>query len=167
MWKVLWQPCFGPGTKSEQSSHNRVNKVDKGHLAQNCCHCAASLHGQMSLAPCQPSQPLWIQQMGLCPSVKVPLAPRVAPWTLFYQLLLSGQQPREGEESAANTCSGKDPTAPCQSSSSKAGLGAASFPMPPPQASLPAQEGYHTFLLCQLSCLPNHREDECIFTRGV
>lgn len=36
-----------------------------------------------------------------------------------------------------------------------------------PHASLPEQEGYHTFPLCQFSCLPNHRQAGCAFTRSL
>lgn len=168
-----WSLCFGPGTRLERFSYRAVSKVDKGHLAQHRCHCAASLHGQTSPATHQPGQALWVWQMGLClqpchqgAGVKVPADPREVPWTLFCQLLASGQQPRGGAGGTASTW-GRMPLHLANPPAAKLVWELPPSPCHHPHASLPAQEGYHTFPRCQFSCLPNHRQAGCRITRGV
>lgn len=141
-----WPLCFGPGTRLEQSSYSGVNKVDKGHPAQHRCHCAASLHGQMSTASLQPGRALWVWQMGLClqpchQGVGVKVSPGSQGSALDSVLpAFSKWAATSGRGGRHSKHLGKDATAPCQSSGGKAGLGATSFPLPPPPC-LPAHTG--------------------------
>lgn len=87
-------------------------------------------------------------------------------WTLFYHLLASGQQPQGGAGGAANTW-GRMVLHPANPPAAKLVWELPPSPCRHPYASLPAQEGYHTFPLCWFSCLANYRQAGCTFTRGV
>lgn len=132
---------FWTETKLERFRYSSVNK---GHLAQHCCH-------SMEKCPQFPSSLvrlclyLWLClqfcHQGLTRSQGVP-------WTLFYQLLASGQQLWGGVESGEAAGEGCHCTLPIlwqwQSWFGE---------LPPSHcchlyASLPAQENYHTFPLC-------------------
>lgn len=105
-----------------------MNKADKGHPAQHRCHCAASLHGQTSLAPRQPVA----MGDGAVPTALPPRSwsrspPQLPTWCLglcFTSFQQAGSNLREEWEAQPAPGEG------CCCSSGKAGLGAAS-PMPP------------------------------------